>query len=117
MRIIQSTNIPPSPVTAEGAQATTIQELITDRDGAPTFVMRLFEVEPGGHTPFHTHDWEHEVFILDGSGQLVVASQSHPFTAGDAVFVAPNEEHQFLNSGSQTLRFLCLIPVEQPSRR
>ena len=117
MKIIRSTEVAASQVTAEGVQAATIRELITDREGAPTFAMRLFEVEPGGHTPFHSHAWEHEVFILDGSGQLVVAGQSHPFSAGDAVLVSPDEEHQFRNNGDQTLRFLCLIPVEQPSCR
>jgi quercetin dioxygenase-like cupin family protein len=117
VKIIRSTEIPASPVAMEGAQGTTIRELITDREGAPTFVMRLFEVEPGGHTPLHSHDWEHEVFILSGAGELVLADGAHPFAAGDAVFVPGGEEHRFSNTGEAALRFLCLIPVEQPSCR
>ena len=117
MKIIRWTEIPPSVVTTEGAQGATIRELVTDREGAPTFAMRLFEVEPAGHTPFHNHDWEHEVFILEGSGQLVVAGAAHPLSAGDAVYVAAGEEHQFLNNGSETLRFLCVIPAQQPGCR
>jgi mannose-6-phosphate isomerase-like protein (cupin superfamily) len=27
------------------------------------------------------------------------------------VFVPPNEEHQFTNTGDEVLRFVCLIPL------
>ena len=117
MKVISSEAVPPRPVTQEGARETTIRELITDREGAPTFAMRLFEVAPGGHTPFHAHAWEHEVYILEGAGQLALADGPHPFSAGDAVFVPPDEQHQFLNTGQTTLRFLCLIPVQNPCCR
>ena len=30
--------------------------------------MRHFEIEPGGTTPLHEHEWEHEAFILTGGG-------------------------------------------------
>jgi quercetin dioxygenase-like cupin family protein len=113
MRTIHPNDIPAAPVTSEGAAKATIRELITADTGAPTFAMRLFEVEPGGHTPLHAHDWEHEVFILAGSGEVRGPEGAHPFAAGDAVFVPPGETHQFANTGPARLRFLCLIPVQQ----
>jgi len=33
-----------------------------------------------------------------------------PIGPGTAVFVAPKEPHQFRNTGSSPLKFLCLIP-------
>jgi len=117
MKHISSSAIPPKPVTQEGARATTIRELITDREGAPTFAMRLFEVAPGGATPRHAHPWEHEVFVLAGKGQVNVAEGPVAIEAGDAVLISPEEEHQFANAGEQVLRFLCLIPVKQPCCR
>jgi quercetin dioxygenase-like cupin family protein len=72
--------------------------------------MRFFEIAPGGHTPKHSHAHEHEVFILEGSGVVVEGSREHPLQAGTAVFVAPDELHQFRNTGAGTLKFLCLIP-------
>jgi quercetin dioxygenase-like cupin family protein len=113
MQIIHPKDIPAAPVVTEGAQKTTIRQLITAETGAPTFAMRLFEVEPGGHTPMHGHAWEHEVFILEGSGELREPRGAHLFEAGEAVFVLPGETHQFVNTGSALLRFLCLIPVEE----
>ena len=54
------------PVKMDGARDVTIRVLIGPQDNAPTFAMRLFELAPGGHTPFHDHNFEHEVIVLDG---------------------------------------------------
>ncbi len=113
MKVITADAVPFQPVVTEGAQGAFIKELITDRDGAPTFAMRLFEILPGGNTPLHSHPWEHEVFILSGRGELRGETQMHPFSAGDAVFVPPNETHTFVNTGETPLRLLCMIPVQQ----
>ena len=72
--------------------------------------MRQFEVAPGGNTPYHTHAYEHEVFILEGSGTVRDPQAEHSLRAGTVVFVPPNEMHQFRNTGSGPLKFLCLIP-------
>lgn len=89
---------------------TKIRWLITKEVGAQNFAMRLFEMEPGGHSPLHAHQWEHEVFILEGEGQLFDGAKPTPFSAGDVVFIPSNEQHQFKNTGQKLLRFLCLIP-------
>jgi quercetin dioxygenase-like cupin family protein len=73
--------------------------------------MRLFEMEPKGHSPFHSHPWEHEVFILEGEGAVVSEEGEKKFRAGDVVFILPNEKHQFKNNGEKTVKFLCLVPV------
>jgi len=113
MRVIRSDSTVAVPVETEGASRVNIQELITAAQGAPTFAMRLFEVEPGGHTPLHEHSWEHEVFIVAGQGE-VRGDQAAAFAEGDAVFVAPGETHQFVNTGRALLKFICCIPIEQP---
>jgi len=58
----------------EGIKDMKVRWLISKKDGAENFAMRLFEIQPGGYSPLHQHDWEHEVFILDGSG--VVGTRS-----------------------------------------
>jgi quercetin dioxygenase-like cupin family protein len=89
------------------------REVITAKDGAPNFCMRVFEVEPGSSTPSHSHPWEHEVFVLSGEGVVVGAQGETPIGTGSVVFVAPNEHHCFVNTDSETLRFICLIPIQQ----
>jgi quercetin dioxygenase-like cupin family protein len=88
----------------------TLRLVISAEDGAPNFVMRVFEVEPGKSTPWHSHDWEHEVFVLAGQGEAVSSDGKTALKADDVVFVAPNEQHQFVNTGSDIFRFICCIP-------
>ena len=43
-----------------------IRWLITHKEGAPTFSMRLITVDEGKSTPTHSHDYEHEIFVIEG---------------------------------------------------
>jgi len=88
------------------------REVINAKDGAPNFCMRVFEVEPGSSTPSHSHDWEHEVFVLAGEGVVEGAGGRTTISPGSVIFVAPNEHHCFINAGDQTLRFICVIPIK-----
>jgi len=108
--IIHSAEFPAKKVEMDGADGAPIREMITARDGAPHFAMRMFEIAPGGHTPWHKHPFEHEVFILDGEAVLEGEPESRPLRPGDAIFVPGNVMHQFRNTGPKTLRFLCLVP-------
>ena len=89
-----------------------IRWLISKKDGAKNFAMRLFEVKPGGYSPLHQHDWEHEVFILQGKGVARNKTKEEYFKEGDVLFIKPMEWHQFINTGNKILKFLCLIPYK-----
>lgn len=117
MKITASDQIRLEPVGAEGAAGASIRWLIAQQDGAPNFALRMFEVEPAGHTPYHAHAWEHEVFVLSGSGVLQTESGDLPISANDVIYVDPDLQHAFKNTGSDTLKFLCIIPHEQPAVR
>lgn len=79
--------------------------------GAPNFVMRIFEAQPGSSTPYHTHPWEHEVYVISGKGKVRSETGETEIGAGSAVFVEPNEQHCFSNVGDKLLRFVCVIPL------
>ena len=104
------TDIPPERV-ENGARETTIRWLITDSEGAKNFYMRLFEIGPDGSTPNHEHDWEHEVFILEGKGRLVGQDNTSELKEGDFVFVPGGEVHHFESDGDAMMKMLCLIPA------
>ncbi len=59
-----------TPAESAGVPGVTVRWVIRESDGAPHFAMRVFEVEPGKASPFHTHGWEHEVFVLSGRGHV-----------------------------------------------
>ena len=93
-----------------GASGCRVRWLLDESQGAPNFAMRQYEVSPGGYTPRHSHPYEHEVFVLEGQGIVFEGDQEHPLSPGDVVLVAPNELHQFRNTGQAPLKFLCLVP-------
>jgi len=96
----------------EGIKDLKIRWLISKKDGAEHFAMRLFEVKQGGYSPLHQHDWEHEVFILKGEGVARTKSKEEYFKEGDVFFIKPMEWHQFINTGKETLKFICVIPYK-----
>jgi quercetin dioxygenase-like cupin family protein len=111
LKIADSKLIDAEEVTTEGAEQVTIRWLISKHDGATRFQMRLFEIGAGGKTPLHTHEWEHEVYILSGEGKLIFEGEENEFSAGYFTFVPEGREHSFVNTGSEPLRFLCMVPV------
>ena len=90
-----------------------MRRVIAEKEGAKNFVMRVFEIDPGGNTPLHKHDWEHEVFILNGTGIVVSPSGERKVKSGDVIFVPGGEEHQFRNENDKALEFICLIPMKK----
>ena len=92
------------------AKDTDMQVLISAEDDAPNFAMRIFQIKPNGYTPYHTHPWEHEVFILKGEGIVIVEGKKTKFKYGDAIFIPPDVMHQFKNTLNEDLLFLCLVP-------
>jgi quercetin dioxygenase-like cupin family protein len=91
--------------------------VIGPRQGAPSFVMRIFDLAAGMSTPYHTHDWEHEVFVLSGEGLAVSHHQETAVTIGDAILVVPNEPHCFKNQAHEPFRFMCLVPLRGEDAR
>ena len=88
--------------------------VIGKEDGAPNFCMRIFTLEAGGFTPRHSHEWEHEILIHQGSGQVYKENEWVDVDTGSVVFIPGNEEHQFRNTSDKDLVFACLVPKGAP---
>ncbi len=100
-----------APMQMDGAEGVTMRMMIGRADDAPNFAMRHFTVEPGGHSPRHRHDYEHEVYVVAGSARLEHDGAFHDLKPGDALFVQPNVTHQFVNTGNVPFKFLCFVPI------
>lgn len=98
-------------VTLEGVKGITKQLVVGKGDGAPNFSFRVFTLEPGGHSPHHSHDVEHVNYIISGQGALMDGDgQANPLGQGDFAFVAPHDVHQFRNTGDEPFVFICAVP-------
>ncbi len=99
-------------VTMEGTCGAKMAVMVGRDDGAPNFALRQIVVEPDGHTPHHAHDYEHEVFVVSGTGTIIIDDETHALKAGDVVYVPADHQHQF-RAGTEGLRFLCLVPASR----
>ncbi len=110
MLVIDVDEVREEEVQMEGAKDVTIQILI-NRPPAPTFVMRRFRIKPGGYTPLHAHDYEHEVYTLQGIGEVLDGELHYTIKPGSVIYVPPHKVHLFRNIGEEDLIFLCIIPA------
>jgi quercetin dioxygenase-like cupin family protein len=102
----------PADVVGEPAKGASMRWLIDDtHDGAPVYALRMVELAPGGYSPHHHHPYEHENFIVEGRGRVLMDGVWHDLRPGDVVYVPANTVHQYANAGGATFRFLCGIPV------
>ena len=107
-------DVPAESVVREGFAHVQVRYLVTEKHGAKNFAMRLFEFAPGGHTSYHTHPWEHEIFVKKGHGILISEDKKHAVGQGDVIFIPSGERHQFINESNETLELICLIPLKRP---
>jgi len=106
------TDVAAVPMAGDGIEGVVKRVLVAPADGWDGWVMRLFDVEPGGHTPKHAHDWPHINFVASGSGTLLVEGVDHPLEAGSYAYVPAGREHQFRAAEDASLSFVCIVPAE-----
>ena len=110
--IIRNINtVPTSLVQMVGVNGAEMAIMVGREHGALTFALRHFRVIPGGNTARHSHDYEHQVFIVEGGGTVLLNGAEQPVRSGDVIYVPANQEHQFKADPAAGLRFLCLVPV------
>ena len=91
-------------------QGVRLRWVISQKTGAPRYAMRVFEVEPGGEIPLHHHWYEQEMYVLEGEGTAGDEHGEQAVGPGTVIYVPPDHPHRLRNTGSGTLRFICVIP-------
>jgi len=102
---------------AEGAKGASMKWIIGPFEHTPYFAMRYIEIEPGGWSSLDQHEHDHGVFVLRGQGKVRHGDVETDITYGDAVYIPPNEVHQFINTGNEPFGFLCVIPRKRLLRQ
>ncbi len=112
-KVTHYTNVPAERFGDE-APGVTIRWVIDEHaDGAPNYALRVIEVAAGGHTPDHSHNFEHENFVIEGQGRVRIGDEWHDVSVGHVIFVPAGVQHTYVNSGSSPFKFLCGIPVKR----
>ena len=110
MKVAPYEDLESKPVEDPAASGVTMRIAVGPEDGAPNFVMRVFTVEPGGHTPRHEHPFEHEVFFYEGKGEMFHEGKTFPVGPGYVAYIPAGSLHQFVNTGNDPLVFVCVVP-------
>ena len=71
-------------------------------EGAPNFAMRVIEFQPGAVFDVHQHPFEHEIFVVEGEGEMCLGEERQAMTSGQAVYIPSGVFHQLSNVGDTT---------------
>jgi len=114
MKLISLNKVEKTRPVMEGAKNILKQVPISKKDGSPNFAVRVFTLEPGGHTPYHAHPFEHLNYIIEGNGAIVKEDGTErEVTKGDFALILPDEKHQYRNkSPNSPLVMICAVPKD-----
>ena len=114
MKIISLDKVETIKVQMEGAKGAWKQLPLGSHDGTPVYSFRVFTVEPGGNTPYHSHAFEHMNYVIEGKAVLIdEAGNKNLLKEGDFALVKPGEKHQYRNeSPDQKFIMICGVPKE-----
>ncbi len=85
---------------------------ISPKEGWDGYVMRVFELEPGGMAPLHAHPWPHINYFLNGQGTVTLEGKDIEVGPGSFSYIPANSVHQIKNRGAEVFRFICIVPEE-----
>lgn len=68
------------------------------------FAMGLEEIDANSEIPLHSHsDAEEIIFVFGGEGKVYIDDEEADLQPGAVVFIPPNVEHRFVNTGDEPL--------------
>ena len=97
-----------------GARTTS---LVSPALGATTFISGITEFDPGTAIPFHSHNCEESVVLLEGEAVMDVDGLELPLQPLDTTFIPPNVVHRFRNiSDTKPMKILWTYASPQATR-
>jgi mannose-6-phosphate isomerase-like protein (cupin superfamily) len=105
MDVVNLAAAPPF-TTKDGSE---IRELLAYRNSAiRNQSLAEARLPAGASTQPHFHPRAEEIyFLLEGRGRMQIEDGVREVGPGDAIAIPPGMRHQIINTGSETLRFLC----------
>jgi quercetin dioxygenase-like cupin family protein len=91
--------------------------LVSPRIGAQGFINGITEFAPGAAIPFHSHNCEESVVLLEGEAMLDIGDRAYPVQAFDTTWIPPNVSHRFRNlSATKPMKILWIYASPQATR-
>lgn len=91
-----------------GGGARTIP-LVSQRLGATSFINGITEFGPGAQIPWHFHNCEESVMLLEGEAIFDIGDEHHELSPQDTTFIPSGVPHRFRNrSETQGMKILWI---------
>ncbi len=91
--------------------------LVLPSIGASSFINGITEFGPGAAIPFHSHNCEESVVLLEGHAYLDIAGEVHELKPLDTTFIPPNVPHRFRNmSATEGMKILWIYASVNATR-
>jgi quercetin dioxygenase-like cupin family protein len=75
--------------------------LVTRATGAQQMLTGMTMIGPGSAIPWHFHDCEETVLVLEGEGFAEVGDEVHPVKPMDTTWIPSKLPHRFRNASSE----------------
>ena len=73
-------------------------------EGSSNFAVRHIEIETSGYSPYHSHPWEHEMFVLEGNGTALGNKEAEAISVGDLISIPAYGTQNYRLWGRERLR-------------
>ena len=67
-------------------------------------------ISPGVTVPWHFHETEEIIVVLEGNGECRTEDGTETYTSGDIIILPPRVKHSLKNSGDTLIRQICIFP-------
>ncbi len=98
-------------ISGDGIKNVAKQIPIGPEQGWKDHILRVFTIHKDGHTPKHSHDWEHVNYVISGTGTLEIDGKKQQLKKGMFAVVPPNVKHQYSNNGNEDFVMICIVPA------
>ena len=91
--------------------------LVTPSLGSSSFITGITSFDPGVAIPFHSHNCQESVMLLEGEAILDIDGEERPIRKHDTTFIPPNVPHRFRNaSATEPMKILWIYATADATR-
>lgn len=91
--------------------------LVSPALGARSFITGITDLAAGAAAPFHRHNCEESVILLEGEAAIDVDGQEHRLRPLDSTLIPPNVAHRFRNlSATEGVKILWIYGSPDATR-
>lgn len=91
--------------------------LVTRSIGSDSFITGITSFDAGVAIPFHSHNCQESVILLEGSAIMDIDGQEIPIQQHDTTFIPPNVPHRFRNaSDTEPMKILWIYASADATR-